>query len=250
MQPVQKFRPGLTVFFPCYNEELNVERVTRAAVRACERLCDDYEVLIVNDGSKDQTGAIADRLATEIPNVRAVHNHPNRGYGGALQRGFREARKEFVFYTDGDGQFDFEELERVLPLLNHFDIVSAYRQNRQDPWHRKLNAKLWGLLVNALFSLNIRDVDCAFKVYPRRLFSEIEMRSTGALIDTEILAKARRLGYSIGQLGVTHHPRLAGAQTGANLRVILRAFRELLGLYGHIRSTVPVRAHAAPARGA
>jgi glycosyltransferase involved in cell wall biosynthesis len=244
-----KFRGGVSVFFPCYNEEANVERVTRAAVRACARLFSDYEVIIVNDGSRDRTAEIADRLAAEMSNVRAVHNQPNRGYGGALQRGFREARKEFVFYTDGDGQFDFEEMDQMLPLMRQFDIVSAYRKNRRDPLHRRLNAKLWGALVNGLFGLNIRDVDCAFKIYPRRLFDEIEMRSTGALIDTEILAKARRLGYSIGQFGVTHHPRTAGTQTGAKLSVILRAFRELFGLYGHIRETVPLRTAPVGVRG-
>lgn len=248
MATVEKFKAGVSVFFPCYNEEANVERTTRAAVKACERLFADYEVIIVNDGSRDRTGEIANWLAANIPNVRAVHNNPNRGYGGALQRGFREARKEFVFYTDGDGQFDFEELDQLIPLMSRYDIVSAYRLNRQDPLHRKLNAKLWGTLVNFLFELRIRDVDCAFKMYPRRLFEQIEMRSTGALIDTEVLAKARRLGYSIGQFGVHHYPRTAGQQTGANLKVILRAFRELLGLYRHIQATVPAAGLAATTR--
>lgn len=229
------FRPEVSVFFPCYNEEENVERTTQAALKACERLFARYEVIIVNDGSRDRTGEIADRLAATLPSVRAVHNNPNRGYGGALQRGFHEARLPYVFYTDGDGQFDFEEMEKLLPLLQQVDIVSAYRIHRQDPWRRKLNAACWGALVNWLFNLNVRDVDCAFKIYPRRLFDEIEMRSTGALIDTEILARARRAGYTIGQVGVHHYPRTAGVQTGAKLSVILRAFRELFALHGAIR---------------
>jgi glycosyltransferase involved in cell wall biosynthesis len=228
---------SMTVFFPCYNEEANVERTTRAALATCERLFDDYEVIIVNDGSKDRTGEIADGLAAENPRVRAVHNRPNRGYGGALQRGFVEASKDFVFYTDGDGQFDFEEMDKLLPMLEQYDIVSCFRMNRQDPFMRKVNAACWGTLVNLLFSMHVRDVDCAFKIYPRRLFSEIEMHATGALIDTEVLAKARRLGYSIGQVGVRHYPRTQGEQTGASIRVILRAFRELFGLYGEIRKT-------------
>jgi glycosyltransferase involved in cell wall biosynthesis len=241
VQTTTKFKPGVSVFYPCYNEEANVERTTRAALRTCDRLFEDYEIIIVNDGSRDRTAAIADRLAAENPHVRAVHNNPNRGYGGALARGFREARKDYIFYTDGDGQFDFEELEQLLPMLSKFEIVSAYRMNRQDPIHRKLNAKCWGTLVNALFGIRLRDIDCAFKMYPRRFIDEIEMRSTGALIDTEMLAKARRLGYSIGQFGVHHYPRTAGTQTGANLRVILKAFRELSGLYRHIQATTPVR---------
>lgn len=244
MQASQKFQPGVSVFFPCYNEEANVERTTRAALKACARLFEDYEVIIVDDGSRDRTAEIADRLAAEDPRVRAVHNRPNRGYGGALARGFREARKEYIFYTDGDGQFDFEELETLLPMCSQYDIVSAYRMNRQDALHRKLNAACWGALVNALFGIRLRDIDCAFKMYPRRFIDEIEMRSTGALIDTEMLAKARRLGYRIGQFGVRHYPRTAGTQTGANWRVILRAFRELAGLYRHIQATPSVRPSA------
>lgn len=235
-------RRSFSAFFPCYNEEANVERVTLAAVKAFGRISDDYEVIIVNDGSRDRTGEIADRLAAEIPCVRAVHNRPNRGYGGALQRGFREATKPYIFYTDGDGQFDFEEIDLLLPLLDRFDIVSAYRMNRQDPLMRKVNAFCWGTFVNLLFGLHIRDVDCAFKIYPKRFIDEIEMKSNGAMIDTEMLARARRLGYTIGQVGVHHYPRTAGTQTGANFRVILRALREAFILRGEIRRTTPRRA--------
>jgi len=228
---------SLTIFFPCYNEEANVERVTRAAVAVAQAVADDWEVLIVNDGSRDRTGELADELARTIPGVRAVHNRPNQGYGGALARGFREARKNWIFYTDGDGQFDLSELPRLLPLLETHDIVSAYRLDRKDPLIRKLNALAWTTLVNVLFGLWLRDIDCAFKIYPRTFIERIELQSRGALIDTEMLAKARYLGYSIAQIGVHHYPRIAGQQTGANLRVILRAFRELFRLYGDIRRT-------------
>jgi glycosyltransferase involved in cell wall biosynthesis len=235
-------RLSISVFFPCYNEEENVERVTLAALRTFPKISKDFEVIIVNDGSKDRTGEIADRLAAEHPEVRAAHNRPNRGYGGALQRGFREATKEWIFYTDGDGQFDFEEIHKLLPLMKRFDIVSAYRMDRQDPFIRKFNAFCWGMAVRLATGLKIRDVDCAFKLYPKRFIDAIEMKSTGALIDTEMLAKARRMGYSIGQIGVHHYPRTAGKQTGANLRVILRAFKELIALRKEII--------AAPRRGA
>ncbi len=235
--PMPKSHLSMTVFYPCYNEEANVERTTLAALATCERLFEDYEVIIVNDGSRDRTGEIADRLAAGHPRVRAVHNRPNRGYGGALARGFSEARKDYIFYTDGDGQFDFAEMEKLLPMLEQYDIVSCYRLDRKDPLQRKVNAWCWGRLVNALLNIRLRDVDCAFKIYPRRFIEQIEMRSTGALIDTEMLAKARRLGYSIGQTGVHHYPRTQGEQTGANFKVILRAFRELFGLYKHIRQT-------------
>ncbi len=226
---------SISVFFPCYNEEANVENTTLAALRTFRRLSDDFEVIIVNDGSRDRTGEIAERLASEHPEVRAVHNNPNLGYGGALQRGFREAAKSWVFYTDGDGQFDFEEIDKLLPLLDQYDIVSAYRIGRQDPLIRKINAACWTILVDVVFGLWLRDIDCAFKIYPRKLFDEIEMKSMGALIDGEVLARAKRLGYSIGQVPVHHYPRTAGEQTGANLGVILRAFKELFLLRKDIR---------------
>ena len=226
---------SLTIFYPCYNEEANVERVTRAAVDVARRVADDFEVLIVNDGSRDRTGEIADRLAAEIPGVRAVHNNPNLGYGGALARGFREARKNWIFYTDGDGQFDFGEIPLALPLLATHDIVSGYRLDRKDPLMRKLNAWAWSTLVNILFRIGLRDIDCAFKIYPRSFIEQIEMKSKGALIDTEMLAKARNLGYSIAQLGVHHYPRTAGQQTGANFKVIARAFKELFKLHRQIK---------------
>jgi len=226
---------SLTIFFPCHNEEANVERVTRQAVEVGRQVAADLEVIIVDDGSVDRTGQIADRLAAEIPEVRAVHNWPNLGYGGALQRGFRAATRSWIFYTDGDGQFDLSEIPRVLPLLERYDVVSCYRLNRQDSWIRKLNARAWTALVNALFRLNLRDIDCAFKFYPKPFIDAIELWSLGALIDAEMLAKARNLGLSIGQTGVHHYPRLAGTQSGANIKVILRAFKELFKLRRRIR---------------
>ena len=228
---------SITVFYPCYNEEANVENTTQAALRTCGRISDDFEIIIVNDGSKDKTGEIANRLAAEHPQVRAVHNNPNLGYGGALQRGFREATKPWVFYTDGDGQFDFEEIDKLLPLLDKYDIVSGYRLDRRDSFIRKFNAFGWTALVNIVLGLWLRDIDGAFKIFPRVLFDEIEMKSMGALIDAEVLARAKRLGYRIGQVGVHHYPRTAGEQSGANLRVIARAFKELFLLRKDIRRT-------------
>lgn len=231
MSPAGARLASLSVFFPCHNEEENVVRVTEDALRMARRVSPDHEVIIVDDGSTDRTGELADDLARRYPGeVRAVHNIPNRGYGGALQRGFREAAKEWIFYTDGDGQFDVEEIDKLIPLLETHDIASAYRLNRQDSWMRRLNGKCWSTLVGLVFGLRVRDVDCAFKIYPRRFISQVTLRSEGALIDAEMLARATRAGYTIGQVGVHHHPRTAGESTGGNIRVILRAFRELLRL--------------------
>jgi glycosyltransferase involved in cell wall biosynthesis len=227
---------NISVFFPCHNEQDNVERVTRQALDVLKDVSTDFEVIIVNDGSTDRTAEIADRLARENPNVKVIHHQVNHGYGAALQSGFHAAAKDWVFYTDGDGQFDIKELPPLLDLTDKYDIVTCYRINRQDPPLRKLNAWAWGKLVCFLFNLKIKDIDCAFKLYRREIFDKIEMHSRGALIDTEILARAQRAGYRLVQRGVHHYPRLAGRQSGANLRVILRAFKELFQLRKKILS--------------
>jgi glycosyltransferase involved in cell wall biosynthesis len=188
------------------------------------------EIIIVNDGSRDRTREIADRLAAEDPRIRAVHHAKNGGYGMALRSGFAAARKKYVFYTDGDGQFDMDELDRLLMHVADADIVSGYRRNRQDPLMRRMNAACWGWLVQRMLRFRCRDVDSAFKLYKREIFDRITLKSTGALIDAEVLGRAARLGYSIMAVPVTHLPRKAGKQTGAKLSVIFRAFKELLKL--------------------
>ena len=227
---------SISVFFPCYNEQENVERTVHDALAVLEKLDADFEIVVVNDGSSDDTARIADEIAGRDNRARVVHHETNLGYGSALQSGFKAATKELVFYTDGDGQFDISEMPPLLELMEQFDIVSCYRLDRKDPIVRKINAWCWTKLVCLLFRLKIRDIDCAFKLYKREIFDNIELSSTGALIDTEVLARATRKGYSITQRGVHHFPRTAGEQTGANLRVILRAFRELFRLHSKIRS--------------
>ncbi len=221
---------SITVFFPCYNEQDNVRKVAEQALGVLEGLHADYEVIIVDDGSSDNTGPLADAVAAEHPRVRVIHHPRNLGYGAALQSGFRAATRPIVFYTDGDAQFDIAEMPPLLPLLEKYDIVSCYRLNRQDNFVRRMNGWLWTRFTGVMFSLPLRDIDCAFKLYKRAIFDDIRMESTGALIDTEILARAARKGYTITQRGVHHYPRTAGRQTGANLRVVLRAFKELLKL--------------------
>lgn len=227
---------SISVFFPCYNEQENIERVAKSAVELLESLKLDYEIIIVNDGSKDNTGKIADKLASENPRIKVVHHSPNKGYGAALQSGFKAATKEYVFYTDGDGQFDIKELPLLFKYVPEYDIVTGFRIKRQDNFMRKLNAFCWTTMVNILFGMKIRDMDCAFKLYKRKIFDEITLKSTGALINTEIFARFNNKGYKVYQLGVHHYPRTAGTQTGANIKVILRAFRELFALYRQIKN--------------
>ena len=226
---------SISVFFPCYNEQGNVTGMVEQTLAVLEKLNADFEVIIVDDGSSDDTGKIADELAGGNDRVKVVHHRTNLGYGAALQSGFKAATKELVFYTDGDGQFDIKEMPGLLDLMEQCDIVSCYRLNRQDNLVRRINAWCWTKLVCLLFGMKIRDIDCAFKLYKREIFNTFKLVSTGALIDAEILARAVRKGYRVVQQGVHHYPRTAGAQTGANLRVILRAFKELFRLWKQIR---------------
>ncbi len=228
--------PSLSVFFPCYNEEGNVERVTRGAVETVKALANDFEIIIVNDGSSDRTGEIADRLAEEIPQVRAAHNNPNLGYGGAVARGLTEARMEWIFFTDGDGQFDIGEVPKLIALLDRCDFAVGYRIKRADPFIRSVNAWCWGTLVRALFGIRVRDIDCAFKLLPKSLIDAVTLQSEGALISTELLAKAHNRGLRIAEVGVNHYPRTVGTQTGASPFVILKAFKELFRLRSRIRN--------------
>jgi glycosyltransferase involved in cell wall biosynthesis len=227
---------SISVFFPCYNEQENVRRTVEKALDVLERLNADFEIIIVDDGSSDETGRIADEIAKGDGRVKVVHHKHNLGYGAALQSGFKTTTKELVFYTDGDGQFDINEMPPLLTLMEQYDIVSCYRLNRQDSVIRKINGWCWTKLVGVMFGLKIRDIDCAFKLYKREIFDKIEMSSTGALIDAEILARAVRKDYRITQEGVHHYPRTAGVQSGSSIRVILRAFKELLKLQSRIRS--------------
>lgn len=224
------FDVPLSVFFPCYNEEANVQRVVTRAAEVLEGLSPDWEIIVVNDGSSDRTGELADALAAGDGRIRVVHHARNGGYGMALRSGFATARRSFVFYTDGDGQFDIAELPRLLERVGEADIINGYRRRRQDRLVRRVNSACWSWLVRRVLGFRCRDVDSAFKLYPRELFGRITLKSSGALIDAEVLARASRLGYTILDVPVSHLPRCAGRATGARLGVILRAFRELLAL--------------------
>ena len=228
--------PSITVFFPCYNEAANIAELVNKTLTILPKLTSDFEIVVVDDGSTDGTGKVIDTLAADIDSVKAVHHEKNLGYGAALQSGFRAATKELVFYTDGDGQFDVGEMPALLGLMRQYDIVSCYRLNRQEGLIRKFNAWAWTKLVCRMFGMKIRDIDCGFKLFKRGIFDNIEIRSTGALIDAEILARATRKGYTITQAGVHHYPRKTGEQSGANLGVIFRAFKELFKLRKDILS--------------
>jgi len=226
---------SLTIFFPCYNEEENVERAALAAIEAAKLVTDDFEVIVVDDGSKDKTGEIADRLAETYPEIRVIHHPKNKGYGSALQSGYHGAMKDAVFYTDGDLQFDIKEITKLWALLGDYDVVTGYRIKRMDSFLRKLNSFGWTTLTRLLFGLPVRDVNCAFKLFKREVIHDMVLESEGALIDAEVFARVKKAGYKMTEVGVHHYPRQAGEQTGAKPWVILMAFVELAKLWWKLR---------------
>ena len=217
----------LSIVLPCHNEEKSIQAVVVDALRVGHALAERLEVVVVNDGSSDGSAAVLGDLQRRHAELRVVTHEQNRGYGAALRSGFTSAEADYIFYTDADGQFRLDDLSRALPVLRSHDIAVGYRAGRQDPWFRRLAGSLWTGLMNRCFALEVRDVNCAFKVFPRELFAQIDIESEGALVDAEVLAKARALGMRIGEFPVVHFPRVAGQQSGTAPRVVLRACQEL-----------------------
>ncbi len=228
---------NISVFYPTYNEEANIETLVTRTVETLKQVAGTWEIIIVDDGSKDRTPDVAKALVKKFPGVRHVRHEKNRGYGGAVKTGLQEAKLDWIFFTDGDGQFDIKELALLIPAAENADMVAGYRIDRKDPLPRKLNAFAWGTLVRTLFGLHgkVRDIDCAFKLFRRRVVDNCEFKAEGAMISTELLVRAKKMGYRFTEVGVHHYPRVAGKQTGANPKVILRAFKELFKLYGQLR---------------
>lgn len=219
---------SLSIILPCYNEEENVEKVIRAADYICKKVAEDYEILIINDGSKDKTEEIATSLTGEFPNL-VVISQINKGYGGAIKKGFESATKDWLFFTDSDLQFDLNELELFIPSSTEYDFIFGYRIKRADKFHRILIAKMlkvWNKILLG-FPLYIKDIDCAFKLMKRKEFlSVFPLVVDGGLINTEFILKIHNKGYKIKQIGVHHYPRVAGNPTGSNFGVIFKAVRE------------------------
>jgi glycosyltransferase involved in cell wall biosynthesis len=220
--------PSISVVLPAWNEERNVAQAIREAVTALEGLGADYEVIVVDDGSRDGTARVVGELQASHPQVRLVRHEVNRGYGQALRSGYAAAQKDLVLIHHADSQFDLTEIKRFLPLLAQADIVCGYRAQRADPFMRKINALGWNMVVRLLFGYLARDIDCGFKLFRREILDHVHLTATrGAMIDTELLASARARGYRLAELPVTHLPRLGGQPTGAHLDVIITSFREL-----------------------
>ena len=204
-------RPSISAFFPAYNDEGSIAEMVNRTLALLPRFADDYEVIVVNDGSRDNTAAILDDLARRLPRVRIIHHPRNRGYGGALCTGFAAATKDLVFYTDGDGQYDVNELPKLMPLMiEGIDVVNGYKIKRSDSKRRVLLGGVYKRLARMLFHLPIRDVDCDFRLMRRQAIQGIELTSTSGVVCTEMVYKLHRAGYRFTETPVNHYPRLHG----------------------------------------
>jgi glycosyltransferase involved in cell wall biosynthesis len=222
---------SVSVFFPAHNEIDNIGPLTKKTVAVLSESLSDFEVLIINDGSTDGTREAADALAAAYPQVRAIHHDINRGYGGAVKTGIAACEKDWIFFTDGDGQFDITEINTLFGQVEGADAVVGYRIDRKDPFHRKVFAFCWGSLIQILFGFHVKDLDCAFKLFRRRYFDGIELKAEGALISVELFSILKKNKAKIRQVGVHHYPRQAGKQSGGNPKVVVRAFIELFKFY-------------------
>jgi len=214
---------------PAYNEEENVAGMVADVLAVMRPRFADFEIVVANDGSKDHTGAVLEELARQHPQVKPVHHQVNQGYGAAVYTALSHASKELIFFTDSDRQFKLEEIDRLLAKKDQANMVVGYRAPRRDPFLRVLYGWGWSALVTLLFGYTARDIDCAFKLFPRTLWEHVgpTVRSRGATFSAEFLVRSKRAGYTMAEAPVSHLPRVAGSQTGARWDVISRAFGEL-----------------------
>jgi glycosyltransferase involved in cell wall biosynthesis len=218
---------GLSVVLPAYNEEQVIASTVEQVTHELANLTRDFEVIVINDGSTDRTGAVLCALQTLDRHIRVLTHTRNQGYGATLAAGFAAATKDLTFFMDSDGQFDIRELKRFLFLIDAYDAVIGYRVKRQDTWMRRLNAWGWKLVVKLALGIQVRDIDCAFKLLRTDFLQRHPLETRGAMINAELLYRLNAAGCTLREVGVRHLPRGGGRATGANLRVIGRAFREL-----------------------
>lgn len=225
---------SLSMVFPAYNEEDNLERLIMDADRVCKDIVDDYEVVIVDDGSTDDTPNILNRLKNEFPNLVVYTHSPNKGYTAALRTGFTNAAKDLIFYSDADNQFDLAEIPLLMEHVDNHDMVVGYRKDRQDPWIRIFVSRCFNIMSHTIFKFPVRDVDCAFKLFKKEVFDKIKITSEHFMVDTEIMSKAVIYGFRVTEVGVTHLPRTAG-ETTVKPSAVFQTLKGMAKLYGELK---------------
>jgi glycosyltransferase involved in cell wall biosynthesis len=224
--------PGLSVFFPAYNDSGTIASLVITALQSARRLTPDFEVIIVNDGSADATAQIADELVRTYPEVKVVHHPKNRGYGGALRSGFAAATRDLVFYTDGDAQYDPAEMALLWhALTDHVDLVNGYKISRSDPLHRIVIGRVYHHTVRLLFGLRVRDVDCDFRLMRRAIFDSVALEKNSGVICLEMIKKIQDAGYRIAEVPVHHYHRAYGRSQFFNFRRLARTAADVMKLW-------------------
>ncbi len=230
----------LSVFLPSYNEEKCLGITVGKVNKVLKKIATDYEIIIINDGSQDKTGEIADKLAAKNKKIRVFHHSPNRGYGAAFKTGVYNARFPWIVLIDADNQFDFAEINKFIETQKKTgaDLVIGYYLQRGVPLIRKMNSFLWELLITILFGLKVRNIDCGFKLFKKEVVDKIPKLESerGAFISSEFLIKAKKSGFKMAEVGVYHYPDVAGGSTGASLKVIFKSFMDLMKLWQKLRS--------------
>jgi glycosyltransferase involved in cell wall biosynthesis len=221
---------SISLVLPAYNEAENIEPIVAEATPALQANADDFEIIVVDDGSADDTSGATRRAMEQNPHVRLVEHEVNKGFGAAVFTGFTSATMDWIFYADADRQFVLSELESFVPYMDDADLIAGYRAPRRDPFMRVFYGKGWSALCTLMFGYTVRDVDCGFKLFRREIIESLapDIASRGATFSIEWLVRAKRAGCRFVELPVTHRQRVAGSQTGANIDVIVRAFRELV----------------------
>ena len=236
-EPAMRFPGSLSLVLPAHNEEANIRCVVEDALKTLPRFADTFEIVVVNDGSRDATATIVADLAERDGRVKEVTHEQNQGYGAALRSGFGATSGDHVMFMDADRQFDIGDLALLSPFVARYDVVAGFRRERNDPLIRRLNAEVFNVVVRTLFGVHLRDIDCAFKVFRGDQLRSLTLNAPGALINTEMQAKLRRKGATVQQVAVHHYPRIAGTATGGNWRVIVRAMGETLILFADLHQT-------------
>jgi glycosyltransferase involved in cell wall biosynthesis len=232
MQPPAARKPGLSVFFPAYNDSGTIASLVIAAIRTARKLTPDFEVIVVNDGSADATADIVDELARTYPQVRVVHHPKNRGYGGALRSGFAAATRELVFYTDGDAQYDPAEMAVLWQAFGDgVDVVNGYKISRSDPLHRIVIGRIYHNTVKLLFGLRVRDVDCDFRLMRRSVFDKVTLEKNSGVICLEMMKKIQDAGFRIAEVPVHHYHRAHGRSQFFNFRRLVKTAIDVLKLW-------------------
>jgi len=239
--------PGLSMFFPAYNDAGTIGSLVIQAQEAIRQLTPDFEVIVVNDGSRDQTGRIADELARTYPNVRVIHHAGNKGYGGALRSGFAAATKDLIAYTDGDAQYDPSEIATLWARLDaDADMVTGYKISRSDPFHRIVIGRIYHYIVKLLFALKVRDVDCDFRLMRREVFDRVKLDRDSGVICLELMRKVQDAGFRVVEVPVHHYHRTHGRSQFFNVRRIFRTGIDVMKLWielvllGRGRQSTPV----------